>query len=70
MILERSYNRIPGGDNTTYAFAGLSTGLLYKSTAGIRGAMLAGALGAVGSLAYMNGSTFIYNYLSKDHGRF
>jgi hypothetical protein len=61
---------IPGGDDTTHAFAGFTTGLFYKSTAGVRGALLAATIGSVVSVAYSNGSAMLYNYLNRGSGRF
>lgn len=50
--------------------AGLGTGLLYKSTTGIRGASLAGAIGVVTSLGVWYGGTYLYDELYHKRGRY
>ena len=42
------------------ALAGFTTGIVYKSTRGIRAAALAGAIGTGVSLSYYYGSSFVY----------
>ena len=56
---------IPGGDNAIFAFAGFTTGMFYKSTGGLRGAVLAGFLGSAFSVIYLHGSTAVYNEIQK-----
>ena len=56
---------IPGSDDAIFAFAGFATGMFYKSTGGLRGAVLAGFIGSVFSVGYLNLSTVVYNEIQK-----
>jgi hypothetical protein len=52
------------------AGAGFTTGALFKSTRGIRAAMLAGTIGSVAATVYTLGSTYFYDVVMGKGGRF
>lgn len=52
------------------AFAGITTGVVYKSTRGVRAAALAGCIGGAASVAYFVGSNFLFDQVFGSKGRF
>lgn len=63
-------DRLTGLDVSTPLFAGLVTGVVYKSTRGPRAAALAGVIGMAASTAYWYGSSFVMDNLLGRGGRF
>ncbi len=61
---------ITGTAAITPIMSGLCTGLVYKSTSGPRGALLAGVIGAVGSCVYWYGGSYAYNILLGRGGKY
>lgn len=56
---------------STPVFAGLLTGVIYKSTSGIRGAALSGLFGIVASCAHWYGTPVIFgSFQNKGAGKF
>ena len=52
------------------AAAGFTTGAVFKSTRGMRAALLAGAIGSAAATAYTLGNTYLYNIIIGKGGRF
>lgn len=63
-------DRLTGLDVSTPLFAGLVTGVVYKSTRGPRAAALAGVIGMAASTAYWYGSSFVIDTVLGRGGRF
>ena len=57
-------------DVATPVFAGLLTGVIYKSTSGVRGAALSGLIGIAASCVYWYGGPVVLgSFQSRSGGR-
>lgn len=57
-------------DTTSYIVAGFTTGIFFKSTVGIRGAIAAGIVGSLLSPVYLHGTSALNNFLHRNDAKF